>query len=202
MSTPAKRGAIELLQNLEEAGALTETALLLTDPNLPFDRYEALGHYLGRMNRSCSFWIGDWLNFGEHIYGETMAQAAEGTGLAPQTLANRMSVCRHIPPERRRAALAFGVHAEVAYLEPKERDAWLDRAEEGQWTRAKLREEMRALREEQSGGPMRDLAISGKIGESREEHPEDGCLPHGDFLGEPESDRPTHTCPQCGCQFQ
>lgn len=183
MGYPARRNSVDLLRDLEESGALTETALVLTDPEMPYDRFEALGHFLGRMNRSCSFWIGDWLNFGERVFGEEMAQAAEATRLAPQTLANRMSVCRHIPPERRRASLAFGVHAEVAYLEPGERDQWLDRAEQGQWTRAKLREEMRALREGQSG-PVDDLV-------------ETGTAVNGGFLGEPVP-VPIHTCPRCG----
>lgn len=184
VAVPAQRNSVDLLRDLEEAGALTETALMLTDPSMSYDRFEALGHFLGKVNRSCAFWIGDWLNFGEQIYGEKVAQAAEATGLAAQTLANRMSVCRHIPPERRRASLAFGVHAEVAYLEPRERDLWLDRAEREQWTRAKLRGEMRAVREVESDGPVGDLAVS-------------GTAVIGGFLGEPEPDHPI-TCPNCG----
>lgn len=180
----------ELLRKLEESGAITATALLLTDHHLPYDTFEALGAFLGKVNRSCSFWIGDWLNFGEAVYGEKMAQAAEATGLAPQTLINRASVCRHIPPERRKASLAFGIHAEVAYLNPEERDSWLAKAEREQWTRARLREEMRIVRGNGVPGPMGDLA--------------DRALPSGDvdFLGEPESDPVhSHTCPRCGYLF-
>lgn len=189
-TTETEHTSTELLRQLEESGAITATALLLTDHLLPYDTFEALGAFLGKVNRSCSFWIGDWLNFGEAVYGEKMAQAAEATGLAPQTLINRASVCRHIPPEGRKASLAFGIHAEVAYLNPEERDSWLAKAEREQWTRARLREEMRIVRGNGVPGPMGDLA--------------DRALPSGDveILGEPESDPvPTHTCPACGYSF-
>lgn len=189
-TTETEHTSTELLRQLEESGAITETALILTDHHLPYDTFEALGAFLGKVNRSCSFWIGDWLNFGEAVYGEKMAQAAEATGLAPQTLINRASVCRHIPPERRKASLAFGIHAEVAYLNPEERDSWLAKAEREQWTRARLREEMRIVRGNGVPGPMGDLA--------------DRALPFGDvdILGEPESDPvQKHTCPACGYSF-
>lgn len=201
-----KAAAIEFLRALEEAGALTPTSLVLTDTDITYERFEALGFFLGRMNRSCAFWIGDWLNFGDDVHGAYTYQAAEVTGLAPQTLANRASVCRKIPPNRRRMSLPFGVHAEVAYLEPLERDRWLDKAELGGWTRAKLREEMRREREELD--PMGDLAVTSKTEaldmRSQEEHSDFGvpaAVSHTvDLLGELVSG-PIHICPNCGHSF-
>ena len=191
---------------LEAAGAVvTEVSLDLSDPDLDWDDYERLGTFLGSMNRACSWWVGDFILFGERIYGELYAQIEEALGLAPQTLANRASVARHIPPNRRRAALPFGVHAEVAYLEPRERDLWLDKAERGQWTRAKLREEIRVSRGI-SPDSMGDLAVTGKIEGSPhadllEEHL--GEMPaavgaHGTLLGEPVSGPELYFCPNCG----
>lgn len=193
-----------LLQALEDAGAITPTALLITDPDMEYGKYEALCYFLGRLNRSCSWWVGDLLNYGDQVFGHYVYQAAEATGLAPQTLANRASVCRHIPPNRRRAALPFGVHAEVAYLEPVERDRWLDRAELGAWTRAILREQMRASRGIESG-PVGDLTVTSKIdGDDmdahREEHPDGVPAAKGDFLGELVRGQ-IHTCPNCGTEF-
>lgn len=135
-----------LMKRLEDAGVVTSTSLDLSDANITYDQYEALGAYFGSMNRSCSWWIGDWLLFGEGTFGERWAQAATHTGLAEQTLSNRMTVCRHVPPSRRRASLPFAVHAEVAPLTAREQKLWLDRAERHQWTRAELRKEMKATR--------------------------------------------------------
>lgn len=174
---------------LAAAGAvISETSLLLTDANVSWETYVRLGTFIGQMNRSCAWWVGDLVLYGENVFGEEYAQIEQALGLAPQTIANRASVARHIPPERRRASLPFGVHAEVAYLEPKERDRWLDRCERGEWTRAKLREEMRAVKEVQSGHPVDDLV-------------ESGSAVHGDFLGDPEPDGPRHICPNCGHEF-
>lgn len=172
---------------LEAAGAVTtDTSLQLTDPNLEWDDYENLGILLGRMGNAHMWWVGDFLLFGEQVYGEQYAQIESVLKLAPQTLANRASVARHIPPERRRASLHFSHHAEVAYLDPAVRDRWLDLAESGDWSRSKLREEIRAAREEQSES-VGDLA-------------ETGTAINGGFLGEPVP-TPIHTCPQCGYEF-
>jgi hypothetical protein len=195
---------------LEAAGAVvTEVSLNLSDPDLDWEDYERLGVFLGSMNRACSWWVGDFILYGEKIYGELYAQIEEALGLAPQTLANRASVARHVPPNRRRAALPFGVHAEVAYLEPRDRDLWLDKAERGQWTRAKLREEMRAARGITGPDPMGDLAVTGKSEDSphedpHEEHPNGvpAAIHHGNLLGYPVSDQDIiHQCPSCGHTF-
>lgn len=138
-----------LIDTMEQAGLVTATSLSLDLPGgreITYDQYEALGRYFGSMNRSCSWWIGDWLLFGEGTFGERWAQAATHTGLAEQTLSNRMTVCRHVPPSRRRASLPFAVHAEVASLPAREQKVWLDRAERHGWTRAELRKEMKATR--------------------------------------------------------
>lgn len=138
------------LKVLAAEGALTAVGLDLSKGGeLAFDVYERLGFYLGVMNRSCMWWIGDWLLHGEGVYGEKFAQAASSTGLAEQTLANRMYVCRNVPPSMRRVGLAFSVHAEVAGLKTaREQKYWLDRAEKAGWNRQQLRDAMAAKRKE------------------------------------------------------
>jgi hypothetical protein len=188
---------------LEAAGAsVTETALVLNDPELTWESYERLGKFIGQMQRSIEWWMADLFIYGEDIFGHRFAQIDEAFGVAPHTLSNRVSVARRIPPSRRRAALNFSIHAEVAYLEPRDRDLWLDRAERGQWTRARLREEMRAARGI-GEGQMGDLAVTGKIQDTPhedpgEEHPTSGmpaARPLGidGLLGEPVSG------PRCAC---
>lgn len=140
--------AVQMMLALEEAGALTETSLDLTDPDLPFARYEALGGLLGAVKRRSSWWIGDWLNFGEGVYGEAFAQAVAATGLNEQTLLHYQFVCRQVPNSRRYADLAFGVHALVARLEPREQTGWLRKASRKGWGEKELREAMKAKRSE------------------------------------------------------
>lgn len=104
---------LQLLSELEKAGAITETSLRLP-PDIPWDRYEALVTMFGQLHRTSAWLLGDALNYGEKVYGETYAQAATWTGLAEQTLANYASTCGRVPRSRRRSTLSFSVHSEVA----------------------------------------------------------------------------------------
>lgn len=135
------------LRSLIRAGAeVTPVGLDLSkiEKDLPFRQYEQLGFYLGLMNRSCMWWIGDWLIYGEGRYADRFEQALAVTGLAEQTLLNRMSVCRQIAISERRVGLSFSVHAELTALSPRDRRYWLDRAERNGWTRQQLRDAMEA----------------------------------------------------------
>jgi hypothetical protein len=138
--------AFRAIVTLAESGAITPTSLNLDDPDLPFESYEMIGAYLGRMNRSSAWWIGDWLVFGEGVYGEKFAQAVAATGLAEQTLLNRAYVSRNVPREMRRANVPHSVHAEVAALPAREQRRWLDKAAKQNWTRADLRAAMKSRR--------------------------------------------------------
>lgn len=142
--------AARTIETLRKAHVIetSGTSLTLTDPNLSYERYEALGKALGLINRACSWWVGDWLLFGEGTYGERFAQAASMTGLAEQTLTNRMYVCRNVPPSRRRQGVSFSVHAEVAPMTPREQEKWLRLAADHGLTRAELRARMKATRKD------------------------------------------------------
>jgi hypothetical protein len=173
---------------LEAAGAVvTSTSLSLHDPDLPWEEYERLGQFIGDMNRACAWWVGDLVVFGEEIYGEAHAQIEQALGLAPQTIANRASVARHIPPGRRKQSLSFGTHAEVAYLPAKERDHWLSLADKGGWTRAKLREEMRNARAIDIGD---GVLVDDRVGRSVVNSTHDAALGSSTVR--------TIECPHCG----
>ena len=146
---------IRLLGELEAAGAITATSLTLP-PDLPFDRYEALMAMFGQLHRTSAWLIGDGLNYGERVYGETYAQAAEATGLSRGALINYASVCSHIPKSRRRATVPFSTHMEVAYLEPAEQKEWLDKAAANRWTK----EELRAARKASTDGVTPAVEVS------------------------------------------
>src|ERR1039457_2825142 len=55
---------------------LTPTGLIVQGAP-PFDEWAQCGTLLRRMKGAVQFWIGDWLNFGEHAYGEKYSQALE-----------------------------------------------------------------------------------------------------------------------------
>lgn len=150
-------GSLGVIQTLADAGKITPVSmdLLMENGELDYDRYETLGLYLGVINRACQWWIGDWLIFGEQAYdSDRYAQAAAQTGLAEQTLLNRATVCRRIPPSRRLAGVPFGVHAEVASLSAREQTRWLKQAQRNNWTRADLRKHMKATRTDQPPLPL------------------------------------------------
>jgi hypothetical protein len=145
----ARVEGMRLLTQLEEAGAITRTALILP-ADTTYDECEALAYMLGEMHRRSAWMIGDLLNHVERVYGETYAQAALATGLSEGTLMNYTSTCQRIPRSRRKPGLHFSTHVEVAYMEPAEQDRWLGEALERGYTRKELRE---AINAERDGNP-------------------------------------------------
>lgn len=144
-----------LLVELESTGAADEVSLTLTDMDMPYERWESLGRFFGSLDRRIRWYIGDWLNFGEAIYGEQSAQAVEATvadrydvaeritGLDHGTMMNIRSVCGRVARSRRRVELGFWIHAEVAALEADEQDAWLQRAVDEGLSKSDLRAAIR-----------------------------------------------------------
>lgn len=135
---PTPSAGIQLLAELEAAGAITPTALILP-PDTPYDQCEALAAMFGQLHRTSAWLIGDLLNHIERVYGETYAQAAEATGLTKGALMNYTWVCSKIPRSRRRPKVAFSTHMDVAALEPADQDHWLKEAEKNHWTKEELR---------------------------------------------------------------
>lgn len=137
--------AIQLALELEAAGSLDSIGLVLDDPELSFERYVALGRYLGSLRDLTAWAIGDWLVFGEAVYGERYAQAVEATGRSKATLQNYAWVAAAIPRSRRRSNLTFSHHRLVAKLPPKEQTKWLDRTEKQGWSVEELSGALAAL---------------------------------------------------------
>lgn len=132
------------VQELYRLGYATDTSLELPE-NLPYDTYEALGLALRHRQDQTTWWLSDWLLFGEKKYGETYTQAVMITGLAEGTLANYASTAHRVPRERRRPELKFGHHTEVAALQPQDQTEWLDRAVTNNWSRNELRSQIRPV---------------------------------------------------------
>ncbi len=114
--------------------------------------WEQIGQQLLTFAESSTWWIADWLAYGEAAFQDRYREAIKRTSLSYQTLRNYAWVARQFELSRRRDTLSFCHHAEVAALERPEQDFWLRKADEFGWSRSQLRSEVRAsLRERKTG---------------------------------------------------
>jgi hypothetical protein len=113
---------------------------------LTYPSWERAGVQLARILESSAWCLGDWLVCGQQNYADRYVRAIDAAGLDYQTLRNYAWVARRFTVERRRESLSFQHHAEVASLGVAEQDEWLDRAEEGRWSRNELRRRLRGHR--------------------------------------------------------
>jgi Protein of unknown function (DUF1778) len=130
-------------RGLREYARTTANSMELRD-QLPFSAWLDIGQRVGRIANGSAWWLGDWVLYGEQAYGKRYKAALEVTHLDYQTLRNYAWVARAIEPRRRRAALSFQHHAEVAALPETDQDLWLSRAERDRWSRNELRRRLKA----------------------------------------------------------
>src|SRR5947209_690732 len=109
---------------------------------LSFEGWLTVGRQLASVVTSSAWCLGDWIVYGESAYSGRYRDAVEQTSLDYQTLRNYAWVARRFAYDRRRAALSFGHHAEVAGLTDPEQDYWLRKAEDQGWSRNRLRREV------------------------------------------------------------
>jgi hypothetical protein len=129
---------------------LTKTGMLSTgDPT--FEEWEAALQWSQKVEKYSPFWVGDLIAYGEGKYGEMYAQAMDATGLEYGTLANSVYVARAVPADRRRPAIAFGFHQEVAPLPPSEQEHWLAEAEVKGLSQTQLRHAIKIAKVEATG---------------------------------------------------
>lgn len=155
----ADTNGFALAAELERSGAIRDGGLHLP-PDLPWDRYVAIGGWLRHLDDMRNWLIGDWLIYGEHTYGDKYVQAAEILDLAPQTCMNLRSVAARVPPQRRRLTVKHSHHAEVAALPPNDQRHLLKRAETESLSKMELRKIVRGVTEEQFEDVSRDICES------------------------------------------
>jgi hypothetical protein len=138
----------DLLVRLEETGWLGPVGLRIDDPRLSFERYEALGVLLGRVGSAVRWAVGDWLAFGEQLYGERAAQASEALGMSPEGRQEAIRVALAIPRSHRRPSLSWGTHRACAakWIDPAQRQELLDRAEREGWGTREMAAAVKDLR--------------------------------------------------------
>jgi len=147
-------GDIVLDAELVPGVRFTKTGLEITDASLQIDTWLRIGRMLGHVHRTINWWIGDWINKGEALFGHEASQGVEGTvsdryneaeritSLDHQTLLNISSICANVARSRRRSELGFWIHQEVARLEPDEQKRWLKEAVDNNWSGRELRENL------------------------------------------------------------
>jgi len=87
------------------------------------------------------------MRYGSERWGEKYSKAAEISGYDVQSLRNMAYVAgRFDQVSRRRDLLSWSHHAEVAALEPKEQDRWLERAIHKRLSVSAFRSELRRAR--------------------------------------------------------
>lgn len=140
---PREAGGLALLADLERAGAISTIGLHLSDPNLPYDQFEALCVLLGKMHEAVRFAIGDAILLGEKLYGEEVYQALESLNVSEKARWEYMRVAARVPRSTRRKDLSWSHHRAVATLPPREQKQWLKTASDNQLSHLQLREALK-----------------------------------------------------------
>jgi hypothetical protein len=151
---------------LAAGGVLTATSLQL-EGDMDYETFESIGTMLGGFDRACRWWVGDWLLYGEGAFpADRYAQAAAMTGLSEQTLLNRVTMSRAIPPGRRNPRVSYSAHRHVSALPARQQERWLHYAEENRSTERELHAAIK----------LADGAATTRAGSGEDQHepPEDG----------------------------
>ncbi|WP_258862701.1 LmbU family transcriptional regulator [Marinitenerispora sediminis] len=131
---------------------MTHRSALRLPEHLSLEDWFQIGQEITIISDSSTWWLADWLVYGQDRYPGLYRKAIRDTSLDYQTLRNYAWIARKIPPERRRAKLSFQHHAEVASLPEAEQSLWLERAEREGWSRARLRRALRFGVDRQGAG--------------------------------------------------
>ncbi|MET9290352.1 LmbU family transcriptional regulator [Streptomyces sp. NPDC003077] len=112
----------------------------LTFPRaVPLEAWISIGVEIFSITDASSWWLGDWLIYGQNRYPDRYKRAIEASSLHYKTLRNYAWVARRFDVSRRRDTLSMQHHAEVAALTEEEQELWLDRAEQEGWSVTELR---------------------------------------------------------------
>lgn len=126
---------LETLDDQRESRSAARDTFVLTPRGLQingtptFAEWAAYGQTLWDMRSAIQWAIADWIQYGEHTYGEKYVQALEQTHVSYQTLRNYVWTATRFPVSRRRDNLSFSHHQEVAAVaDTAIQDEILDRA--------------------------------------------------------------------------
>jgi hypothetical protein len=161
-----------------DRSAMTTRTSLSLPTSMSIDAWRNIGERISRISDASTWWLGDWIIYGQAKYPDRYKRAVDDTGLDYQTLRNYAWVARKFDPSRRRGKLSVQHHVEVAFLPEDEQDVWLDRAERFKWSRSTLRRYLRAAKldsaenasgEDSAGGAPgeKEIVLSLKVSSNR-----------------------------------
>lgn len=137
--TPEVLPALLVKNFLDLPGCTFSRTGLRIEPGLKFEQWAGIGEVLKIVAGSIQFWIGDWIRYGEHEYGDKYTQAVLETGLDDGTLRNCVFVAQNVHVSLRNDKLSFSHHAAIASLSPAKQKEWLGRAEKEDLSSRELR---------------------------------------------------------------
>lgn len=119
--------------------------------SMTFEEFLEAGKWLGMVERSASWWVGDWWAFGQERYPDVSLKTLVEH---PSWAGPKYDVCKHAAwcslrfrdKGRRRPSLQFSHHLEAAVLPPEMADSVLEKAESFGWTVKQLRIEVNKIR--------------------------------------------------------
>lgn len=119
-----------VIQNTDLAADIGQTDEIswTGSENMSFDQYQAIGRTFQQIQHSLSWWMGDWMNYGEQKFGDIAAQAVEDTGKSIETLLKWKAVAFRVSRQIRRKELGWTHHFYVAYVPEEYRGPLLDMA--------------------------------------------------------------------------
>ena len=136
------------------------------DDDFTFDDWQAIGPKFEQMRAVIRICQGDWLNYGEHRWGEKYAQAMDETGYAYGSLANAAWVARQVPISLRSEKTTFSHWQTVAPLKTLDkRREWLEQAEVKGWSVSKLTDEIKKSNSHTSQTIIIQCTLCGGTGE-------------------------------------
>jgi N6-adenosine-specific RNA methylase IME4 len=134
-----------------------------------FEEWQQIGAFLAHAEGAVQWWIGDWLNYGEHSYGEKYSQAL--TPAQANTWRQFAWVARTFEMSRRRD-ISWSHHKEVASLPAAAADVLLSKAAEEELSQREVRRlarsTQRAIAQGESSGrcctvdDLRKLVAAGR----------------------------------------
>jgi ADP-ribose pyrophosphatase YjhB (NUDIX family) len=116
-------------------------------------QWEQRGRQLTNQATSTVWAIGDWLNDGERIHGDTYRRASEITGHSVGTLRNYAQVASRFDLSQRYDTLGFGHHALVAAIPEEAARQWLELAADNDWSYRELQAALRTVSQLPPGEP-------------------------------------------------
>lgn len=123
--------------------------------DLSYDEWEELGRMLQKIGDGVNWWLGDWLVYGEHKYGEKYANAVQVTGRKIEVLKNAQWVANSVKKSTR-VDLSWTHHRYVAHLEPAEQKEVLATALKEELTSKETRDLVTRYKALQNGKPEKE----------------------------------------------